>query len=306
MCIHCARTRGRYHDHVHEINGTNSGLVGAIIVTAKAHAAADGSGSPGDVDVEVPLLFAAFNENSALYAEQNIRERLDCFAGNDAQLDEAARAGLTRRLRVYDDKFKDSMRKRAINGRLQCSLGGLRWAVGQRVRLHLLSVGDEELHTPTLVGHTLLHRGHRSQTVGLMASSMKSVDLVSSAPGSFLLRSGSLSGVERGMSAMATVTGEAPGSAAEPSRTYYIAADEVQWDFLPAGHDACAGHGQERAHTTHATELRSGGPAGGGSSGFNGWDEPANGVELEYDLYTSAADYPQHIGSSYVMALFRE
>lgn len=73
-----------YHDHVSEINGTNGGLVGAIVVQGRAseRPGDGGLGVPAraaDVDHEFVLLFAAMNENSALHAERNVEERLPLF-----------------------------------------------------------------------------------------------------------------------------------------------------------------------------------------------------------------------------------
>ena len=118
-----------------------------------------------------------------------------------------------------------------------CSLQ-LSWNVGDRIRFHLISVGDEELHSVSLSGHTFLHRGHRSSTVGLMASTMKSVDVSTSyVSGNFLLSSATRDGADRGMSAMIVVGGSSTSFVDDDDvkvdRTYYIAADEVEWDFLP-------------------------------------------------------------------------
>ncbi len=113
------------------------------------------------------------------------------------------------------------MRKRSINGKMWCSLQ-LSWNVGDRIRFHLISVGDEELHSVSLSGHTFLHRGHRSSTVGLMASTMKSVDVSTSyVSGNFLLSSATRDGADRGMSATVVVGG---------SSTSFVDDDDVKVD----------------------------------------------------------------------------
>src|SRR5579872_2944425 len=60
-----------YHSHVDEQKDVDSGLVGAIIVTARGMAKADGT--PKDVDREFVALFNIFDENQSWYLEQNIR-----------------------------------------------------------------------------------------------------------------------------------------------------------------------------------------------------------------------------------------
>jgi hephaestin len=155
----------------------------------------------------------------------------------------------------YDDKFRDSMRKRAINGKVRCALRGLTWPAGARVRLHLLAMGDEELHAPLLSGHTFDFRSRRTAAAGLMASTMKTVDLVSHAAGEYLLRSASRSGADRGMQAIVSVTAGTEAPVGSKKRTYYLAADEVQWDFLPFGTDLCPGSSLDRVRTTRAEQV---------------------------------------------------
>ena len=295
-----------YHDHVHEINGTNAGLAGPIIISNRATADPT-SAIPNDVDHEFVLLFAAHNENGALHTEVNMANLLPMFRGNNMSLPQAERGRLTYLLRKYDTGFADSMRKRGINGKLQCSLQGLSWAVGDRVRLHLLAMGDGlELHAPTLTGQAFEYQGARTAAVGLMASSMKTVDFTASAAGTLLLSTGSDSGAERGMNALVQVSGAVP---AVPSvaRTYYIAADEVDWDFLPTGKSMCGAYGTKthsRADTLHAMDAPPGGYLALGDEGFNGWED--NNLESEFSLYTSQDADPHRLGTRYVLALYRE
>jgi len=298
-----------YHDHVHEINGTNAGLVGAILVSRSDSANADAT--PKDVDHEFVLLFAAMNENGALHTEENLGpSRLPHFDGNNMSLAVETRARLTYEMRKYDAAFADAMRKRAINGKMQCSLPGLEWTLGSRVRMHFLSVGDEELHAPSLTGQSFTYQGSRHPTVGLMASSMKTVDFKAVANGTLLLSTGSDSGAMRGMLAKAHVSGSPP-PAPRSKRTYYIAADEVEWDFLPTGENKCGtgGHGdtasREHADTLHVEHARAGGYQGlAPGKGYNGWAD--NGLESEFSLYTDRMAAPHRIGTKYVLALFRE
>ena len=60
-----------YHSHVNESKDVNSGLVGAIIITAKGKANPDGT--PKDVDREFISLYMIFDENSSWYINQNVR-----------------------------------------------------------------------------------------------------------------------------------------------------------------------------------------------------------------------------------------
>ncbi len=66
-----------FHDHVHEINGTNAGLIGTLIVSSRDSANVVDA-KPTDVDKEIVLLFASLNELSSLYVvfEREARESL--------------------------------------------------------------------------------------------------------------------------------------------------------------------------------------------------------------------------------------
>lgn len=58
-----------YHSHVKSIEDTNSGLVGAMIITAKGKAKPDGT--PKDIDREFINLFTVMDENVSWYLEEN-------------------------------------------------------------------------------------------------------------------------------------------------------------------------------------------------------------------------------------------
>lgn len=168
-----------------------------------------------------------------------------------------------------------------------------------------------------------------------MASSMKSVDFTATANGSLLLSTGSVSGGMRGMLASALVTGNVPHQPLHSARTYYIAADEVLWDFLPSGINLCDhnnnGAASSFAHpdTLHALPERTAGGVMGDAPhvGYNG--QAGNGIEPDFSLYTNRHASPHRIGTKcactrtanepsrlpglllwwhcrYVMALFRE
>lgn len=101
--------------------------------------------------------------------------------------------------------------------------------------------------------------------------------------------------------------GRAPPAAArgrEATRTYYIAADEVLWDYLPAGENACEDHAS--AHAIPADDDDDGAGAlnplwwaddGDGAADFNGF-------EREDAAYLRAGEH--RVGSTYLKAQWRE
>ena len=77
----------RYHSHVDEVADTNTGLIGAIGVTAKGKAKPDGT--PVDVDREVFTLFSVLNENASLFLRQMMEKLKPGEALSDEDFDES-------------------------------------------------------------------------------------------------------------------------------------------------------------------------------------------------------------------------
>jgi FtsP/CotA-like multicopper oxidase with cupredoxin domain len=134
-----------YHAHVDEPRDVNAGLLGAIIVTARGKARANGT--PVDVDREFVTAFFIFDE------------------------EEGEEEGLMH----------------GINGYIFGNLQGLTMRRGERVRWHLLGMGNEvDLHTPHWHGKTVEYQGHRTDVIELLPASMKTVDMKADNPGTWL------------------------------------------------------------------------------------------------------------------------
>ncbi|WP_101758124.1 multicopper oxidase domain-containing protein [Oceanicoccus sp. KOV_DT_Chl] len=155
-----------YHSHVRSIQDSNTGLIGAIIVTEKGMATADGR--PNDVDREFINLYTVMNENESWYLDDNIQRTLAAAPKNE-------------------DDFEEGNLKHVINGYLFANLPGLDMVEGETVRWHLLALGTEvDLHTPHWHGHTGLHNGHRTDVIELLPASMKTLDMVIDNPGTWM------------------------------------------------------------------------------------------------------------------------
>lgn len=156
-----------YHSHVKSIQDSNSGLVGAIIVTAKGMARVDGT--PKDVDREFVNLFTVMNENESWFLQQNIERYMK------------------RAPALNDEEFVEGNLKHVINGYLFANLPGLVMKEGEKVRWHLIALGTEvDLHTPHWHGHTGLINGHRTDVVELLPASMKTLDIKIDNPGTWM------------------------------------------------------------------------------------------------------------------------
>lgn len=165
-----------YHSHVNDERDVDAGLVGPILVTARRDARADGS--PRDVDRELVVAFAEFDENQSWYLADNIRAHVTNPAkvkivktpfGEDAQ--EPGAGG----------NFKETM-----NGYLYGHLPGLTMRVGQRVRWYLMATTGFEIHAPHWHGNTVVERGMRADVSSLLPMGMVTADMVPDDPGIWL------------------------------------------------------------------------------------------------------------------------
>lgn len=144
-----------YHSHVRTTADTNAGLIGAMIITRKGMAKADGS--PRDVDREFVSLFNVYDENVSNYLDINLQ---NCSTGSCDPDDEA---------------FQES--------NLMHSMNGLLWGnntytmnKGERVRWHVFAMGTEvDLHTPHWHGATLQHNGNRVDVTEILPAASKSL-----------------------------------------------------------------------------------------------------------------------------------
>lgn len=174
-----------YHSHVDETKDTNTGLIGAIIISRQENAWPDAR--PRDVDRELVTLFTIFDENDSLYLEQNLKT----YAPNADPEDEG---------------FIESNLMHAINGFVYDNLPGLIMRQGERVRWYLVALGTEtDLHTPHWHGNTVLAQGQRTDVIELLPASMKTVTMVADSPGQWMFHCHVNDHIKAGMMGMYTV-----------------------------------------------------------------------------------------------------
>jgi hephaestin len=173
-----------YYSRVTDVKDVASGLVGGIIVAARGQASADGT--PKDVDREIVSLFTTFNENQSWYLPHNVA----------AHISPADQQVLNRRETNFSDAqgfftfagtgFAETNYKFSVNGYLYGDGPVMTVTQGQRVRWYLLGMGDVgalNFHTPHWHGNTVLSRGTRRDTIGLLPMATETVDMVPDAPG---------------------------------------------------------------------------------------------------------------------------
>ncbi len=169
-----------YHSHTNELKDVESGLVGAMIITRRGMADADGK--PKNVDREFVCLYLLFDENVSWYLDHNIQtfttEPKDVKKLEFAPVDnEGNFSGVGSGFTVANAKF-------AINGSIYGTGPLMTMKKGERVRWYLVALGEQfSQHTPHWHGNVVLHDGKRTDVVPLMQAQMETVDMVPDNPG---------------------------------------------------------------------------------------------------------------------------
>ena len=155
-----------YHSHTEEISDVYSGLIGALIVTGRGLARADGT--PKDVDSEVVTMFAVMNENKTHYID-------------------AETAALPVHVNEADDAYNESNLMHSINGFVFGNGPVPKIALAKKARWYMLDIGTEvDLHTPHWHGNTVLANGMRTDMSSLLPGMMMSADMTPDNPGIWL------------------------------------------------------------------------------------------------------------------------
>jgi len=177
-----------YHSHTNEVGDTNAGLVGAIVVTRKGMARADGS--PKDVDRELVTYFSVVDENQSPLLSANMHKYI--------------RAGAPH---LDPDEFGESNLMHSVNGFVYGNLKGLDVKIGQRVRWYVMDLGTEvDLHTPHWHGNVITAMGMRSDMVELLPGSMMVADMRPDDAGTWLFHCHVNDHILAGMQALYTVS----------------------------------------------------------------------------------------------------
>ena len=218
-----------YHSHVDETGDTNAGLIGYMVITKKGMGRSPTDPSPKDVDDEIFALFTIFNEKSSILRDVN---------GVDPEAADA-----------------DTHVKRTINGYMFCNGYPFVAGVDRRTRWYVSTLGTEaDLHSVTWDQLTGEFEGHRRDVVGLLPAAMAVVNMQPKFCISKYLHCQVQDHVENGMIATLKVGNNAAGVCPvilppTPTRTIFMAADVVEWDFFPAGINKCTGTLTDRERT---------------------------------------------------------
>jgi FtsP/CotA-like multicopper oxidase with cupredoxin domain len=161
-----------YHSHVDEGKDVNAGLLGPLIITRRGMARADGS--PKDVDREVVMQYALFDETLSWYFQGNVTR----LYGDPAKFDSTSKV------------VKDFHHFFVINGFLEGNGPMLTLKEGERVRWYVFAGLNEEnswdIHTPHWHGQTVVAGHMRTDMIMLTPMMSMVADMVPDNPGIWL------------------------------------------------------------------------------------------------------------------------
>ncbi|XP_037683480.1 ceruloplasmin-like [Choloepus didactylus] len=210
-----------YHSHIDTLKDVASGLIG-IILTCK-RGTLDGNNEK-NIDKTFILLLSITDENASWYIDDNIKRFTDPGKVNKS-----------------DDGFMKSNQIHSINGYMYGNLPNLTMCAGDRVHWHFVGMGGVlDVHPIYLHGQTLISRNHRKDTITLLPASLEDAIMVAKGPGEWMLGCQ----IYEAMQAFFNVTNcQKPSTYVSGTHVvyYYIAAEEILWNYGPSGIDFFTG-----------------------------------------------------------------
>jgi hypothetical protein len=174
-----------YTDGAAPLNGTDTGLFGALIVTSDADA--NPNGTPDDVSANYVLLFGQMDESQSPFFAYNLAHYVpDAFALTSGFL-----------------RF-------AINGYTYGNMPMITLGFGEHVRWYVADIGGDSA-LPFWHGNTLVRWDQNVEVVGLLPKTSAQLDMWGNTSGIWLLDSDDTGDLQGGMEARYTVL--APGQA---------------------------------------------------------------------------------------------
>ncbi|XP_028650392.1 ceruloplasmin [Erpetoichthys calabaricus] len=216
-----------YHSHIDAPKDISSGLIGPLITCKKGYLDIFGE---KEADYMFALMFSVVDENLSWYLDDNIKKY--CSSPDKVDKD--------------NEDFQESNKMHSINGYVYGNLPGLAMCSGSKIRWHLFGMGNEvDVHSAFFHGQILTDRNHHVDTISLFPATFVSAKMVPRNPGKWLLSCQVNDHVEAGMQAYFQVNQCFPpwqqAKINGVERRYFIAAEEVLWDYGPTGKNLFTG-----------------------------------------------------------------
>ena len=168
-----------YHSHANERRDLASGLVGAIIVSAKGTVKADGT--PKDVDREFVAIFYTADENQSWYLTENIAKYISDPKSLEKNTQFIFRDIDGERVNM---SFAGSNVRETINGYIFGNASGFRMKQGERIRWYTAGMGI--FHSAHWHANTVTQDERATDVVPLMPAEMHTVDMTADNPGMWM------------------------------------------------------------------------------------------------------------------------
>jgi FtsP/CotA-like multicopper oxidase with cupredoxin domain len=175
-----------YHSHVDERRDVNAGLIGAIVVTRKGMARADGT--PSDVDREFLTLYMIYDENQSPYVDDNIRlfikhPKKDVKFDGGALIDPNGNNDP-----FFGNAFAALNFRFTINGYSFANMPMPTMHVGEHVRWYVMTIGEGlNGHSAHWHGNTVTVNGHTADVVPVLPAQTVTADMVPDDPGDWMM-----------------------------------------------------------------------------------------------------------------------
>ncbi|NXR79160.1 HPHL1 protein, partial [Pycnonotus jocosus] len=172
------------------------------------------------IDKEFYLLFSIFDENDSWYLNKNI----EAFTGDPSKVDE------------NDADFMESNKMHAVNGYLYGNLPGLSMCKNDKVSWHLIGLGSHyDMHGVHFQGNTIDLRGTTRDGLALFPHLSGTALMQPDRVGTFKVVCRTFDHFVGGMKHLYEVSSCRNTTQAQQQRgamrLYYIAAEEVEWDY---------------------------------------------------------------------------
>ncbi|NXT04097.1 HPHL1 protein, partial [Prunella fulvescens] len=172
------------------------------------------------IDREFYLLFSIFDENDSWYLNKNI----EAFTGDPSKVDE------------NNADFMESNKMHAVNGYLYGNLPGLTMCKNDKVSWHLIGLGSHyDMHGVHFQGNTIDLRGTTRDGLALFPHLSGTALMQPDRVGTFKVVCRTFDHFVGGMKHLYEVSSCRNTTRAQQQRgamrLYYIAAEEVEWDY---------------------------------------------------------------------------
>ncbi|XP_031641351.1 ceruloplasmin [Oncorhynchus kisutch] len=208
-----------YYSAVDPVKDTSSGLVGPLLVCKKKTLK---KGKQKNVNKEFHMLATVFDENLSWFLDDNIN-----------QFTKAPKT-----VNKEDEDFQESNKMHSINGYMYGNLPGLTMCKGDKVSWHLSGLGSEaDIHGLYFEGNRLIYRETRRDVMNVFPHISHTVMMEPDSMGQFEVVCQTTDHYQGGMRANYTVQKcsmfNRQSEIMLHSKTYYIAAMEIDWDYSP-------------------------------------------------------------------------